>query len=129
MKEAIFGLLGVIIGCILTGLFTWFTDYLKSAREQKIYILRKREETYLKAIDCLIAIGVDLSWLLKGDPRNEVKEKINSTVPYIKLYASSKIAKEYIMLQKEIQNAPDENTYYKIEKLIKNIKKDLKISE
>lgn len=128
MKEAIFGLLGVIIGCILTGLFTWFTDYLKSAREQKTYILRKREETYLKAIDCLISISTDWKWVLQGDPRNEVKEKINSTVPYVKLYASSKIAKEYIQLQKEIQNAPDENTCHKIEKLINNIKKDLKIT-
>ena len=127
MTKAIFGLIGVIIGSILTGLVTWFIDYLRSAREQKIYILRKREETYLKAIDCLISISTDLKWLLKGDPCNEVKEKINSTVPYIKLYASSKIAKEYIRLQKEIQNTPDENMYHKIEKLINNIKKDLKI--
>lgn len=127
MKEAIFGLIGMIIGCVLTGLFTWFTDYLRSVREQKIYILRKREETYLRAIDCLVSISTDLKWLLRGDPCNEVKEKINSTVPYVKLYAPSKIAKEYIMLQKEIQNTPNENTYHKMEKLIKNIKKDLKI--
>ena len=129
MTKAIFCLIGIIIGCVLTGFFTWFIDYLRSAREQKIYILRKREETYLKAIDCLISIGTDLKWLLKGDPCNEVKEKINSTVPYIKLYASSNIAKEYIRLQNEIQTTPDENTYNKTEKLIKDIRKDLKISE
>ena len=70
-----------------------------------------------------------MKWLLKGDPCNEVKEKINSTVPYIKLYASSNIAKEYIRLQNEIQTTPDENTYNKTEKLIKDIRKDLKISE
>lgn len=129
MREAIFGLLGVIIGCILTGLFTWFTDYLKSAREQKIYILRKREETYLKAIDCLISISADWRGILQGDPCNEVKEKINSTIPYVELYTPTKIAKEYIALQKEIRNAPDTKTVNKMEKFIENIKKELKISE
>lgn len=70
MDEAIIGLIGVIIGSLITAFFTLFIDYLKSAREQEIYILRKREETYLKAIDCLISIGTDLKWLLKGDPCN-----------------------------------------------------------
>ena len=64
MTKAVLGLGGVIIGCILTGLFTWFIDYLRSAREQKIYIIRKREETYLKATDCLISISADWRGIL-----------------------------------------------------------------
>lgn len=127
MTEAYIGLAGIIIGAVITALFTWFLDKLRSDREQKIYINRKKEETYLKAIDCLISLGADLKWLYSGNPCNQVKEKINSTVSYMKLYASEKIWKEYLSLQKELQNAPNEKIYPKIEKLIKNIKKELNI--
>lgn len=127
MAEAVIGLVGVVIGAIITALFTWFLDYLRNVREQKIYIARKREETYLKAIDCLISMGTDLKWLLSGEHCNEIKEKVNSTIPYIKLYASEKIKKKYSSLQKELQNNPNEKTGPKIENLIKNIKKELNI--
>lgn len=127
MTEAYIGLAGVIIGAVITALFTWFLDKLRSDREQKIYIIHKKEETYLKAIDCLLSIGTDLRWVLEGEPGNEVKRKINSTIPHLKLYASEKIMKDYLALQKELQSAPNEKTYPKIEKLIKNIKKELNI--
>lgn len=39
-------------------------------------------------------------------------------------YSLTKIAKEYIALQKEIKNAPDTKTVNKMEKFIKNIKKN-----
>lgn len=127
MAEALIGLIGVLIGAVITALFTWFLDELRSDREQKIYITHKREETYLKALDCLISVSADYQWIMTGNPTNEVKEKINSTISYINLYASDKISKNYLALQKELQNSPNKKTYLKMEKLIKDIKKELKI--
>ena len=127
MAEALIGLIGVLIGAVITALFTWFLDELRSDREQKIYITHKREETYLKALDCLISVSADHQLIMTGNPTNEVKEKINSTISYINLYASDKISKNYLALQKELQNSPNKKTYLKMEKLIKDIKKELKI--
>ena len=44
-------LFGVIIGAILTGGFTFLFDYMKSSREEKIYLKRKRESLYQKMYD------------------------------------------------------------------------------
>lgn len=127
MTEAYIGLAGVIIGAVITAWFTWFLDKLRSDREQKIYITRKREESYLRVIDCLVSFGIDINWIYTGESSNEVKTKINSTIPYMKLYASEKIMKDYLALQNELQNNPKKGTYKKMEKLIKNIKKELDI--
>lgn len=44
---------GVIIGAVLTAGFTWFIEYLRAKREEKLYLKRKREEVYLKLLDLL----------------------------------------------------------------------------
>ena len=42
------GLLGVIIGCFLTWLFTVFTEKQRFNREKQFYFLKRKEETYLE---------------------------------------------------------------------------------
>ena len=39
-------LIGIIVGAILTGGFTWFIEWRKSVGEQKVHLREKREELY-----------------------------------------------------------------------------------
>lgn len=43
-------LFGIILGAIITGGFTFFIDYYKSSREERIYLKRKREVLYQKNV-------------------------------------------------------------------------------
>ena len=45
-----FSLVGVIVGAILTSGFTFFIEYLRAKREEKLHLKRKREETYTKIL-------------------------------------------------------------------------------
>lgn len=51
---------GIILGAILTGGFTLIVDLIKSNREEKIYIKRKRESLYQKMYDFSMRFEKDI---------------------------------------------------------------------
>ena len=51
---------GIILGAILTGGFTLIVDLIKSNREEKTYIKRKRESLYQKMYDFSMRLEKDI---------------------------------------------------------------------
>ena len=51
---------GIILGAILTGGFTLIVDLIKSNREEKTYIKRKRESLYQKMYDFSMRFEKDI---------------------------------------------------------------------
>lgn len=51
---------GIILGAIITGGFTFFIDYYKSSREERIYLKRKREVLYQKMYDFSMRFEKDI---------------------------------------------------------------------
>ena len=61
LKEFIHSqLFGIILGAILTGGFTWFCDWHRFKREEKIYLKRKREALYQKMYDFSMRFEKDI---------------------------------------------------------------------
>lgn len=54
MIEAWIAFAGVIVGGFITTGFNWFLEERRYQREQKIYLLRKKEDAYLKALDFIL---------------------------------------------------------------------------
>ena len=53
-------LFGIILGAFLTGGFTWFCDWRRSKREEKLYLKRKRESLYQKMYDFSMRFEKDI---------------------------------------------------------------------
>ncbi len=105
-------LFGIIVGAILTGGFTWFTEWRKSVGEQKVHLREKREETYLRVIDVLTRH--EKCYREKRvieDEYEEYKKAFNDLQSYMMVYASPTIYKEYYKLCNDITD-----TYIKIKK-------------
>lgn len=105
-------LFGIIVGAILTGGFTWFTEWRKSVGEQKVHLREKREETYLRVIDVLTRH--EKCYREKRvieDEYEEYKKAFNDLQSYMMVYASPTIYKEYYKLCNDIMD-----TYIKIKK-------------
>ena len=105
-------LFGIIVGAILTGGFTWFTEWRKSVGEQKVHLREKREETYLRVIDVLTRH--EKCYREKRvieDEYEEYKKAFNDLQSYMMVYASPTIYKEYYKLCSDITD-----TYIKIKK-------------
>lgn len=105
-------LFGIIVGAILTGGFTWFTEWHKSVGEQKVHLREKREETYLRVIDVLTRH--EKCYREKRvieDEYEEYKKAFNDLQSYMMVYASPTIYKEYYKLCNDITD-----TYIKIKK-------------
>ena len=105
-------LFGIIVGAILTGGFTWFTEWRKSVGEQKVHLREKREETYLRVIDVLTRH--EKCYREKRvieDEYEAYKKAFNDLQSYMMVYASPTIYKEYYKLCNDITD-----TYIKIKK-------------
>ena len=111
-------LLGVILGAILTGGFTWFIEWRKSVGEQKHHIREKREETYLGMLKIL--------YLLRNEalnPKNKEisqmrKNEIEEYYAPINVYASKQVKDLYNKTAK--QDAVDN-----IDEFIQLLRKEL----
>lgn len=105
-------LFGIIVGAILTGGFTWFTEWRKSVGEQKVHLREKREETYLRVIDVLTRHEKCYrEKRIIEDEYEEYKKAFNDLQSYMMVYASPTIYKEYYKLCNDIMD-----TYIKIKK-------------
>lgn len=105
-------LFGIIVGAILTGGFSWFTEWRKSVGEQKVHLREKREETYLRVIDVLTRHEKCYrEKRVVEDEYEEYKKAFNDLQSYMMVYASPTIYKEYYKLCNDIMD-----TYIKIKK-------------
>lgn len=119
-------LVGVLIGSIITALFTWFLDYLKNKREERGYFLRRKEEVYVQALNLFMAIPVDSNWG-EFDLSENVKKRMFGLCPTVNFYAPKEIKDEYFaILNKILSNKFDVERLNKdIDVLIESMKKDI----
>ena len=118
---AIIGFIGVIIGAVLTAGFTWFIEYLRAKREEKLYLKRKREEAYLSALE----VFFDTMNILDGE---KWTQNIKSASAKIALYLPDNDVKEYTDIVALIRsgNVPDDS---RMEKFASHCKRKLGIKD
>ncbi len=119
-------LVGVLVGSIITTLFTWFLDYLKNGREEKGYFRRRKEEVYVQALDLFMAIPIDSNWG-QSDLSENVKKRMFGLCPMINFYASEKIKDKYFRILNEILSYQFdvERLNEDINVLVESMKKDI----
>lgn len=115
-------LCGVIIGGIITAVFTWFLDYLKTKREEKTYIKRKSEAVYLKMLNVLLLHRQEIC-LNKKEITEELTNKLNEYYPEINIYASKNLKEIYNTTIKNLKEKNEEKV------LINAIRKELGIKD
>ena len=104
---AIIGFIGVIIGAILTAGFTWFIEYLRAKREEKLYVKRKREEVYVKLYDFLMRLEKDIR-IRKNTYMNEETKNYYNNLEMQTIWASNKVSdKFYDLCEALCQSAND----------------------
>lgn len=89
-----FSLVGVIIGAILTALFTWFIEFLRAKREEKLYIKRKREEVYVKLYDFLMRLEKDIR-IRKNTYMSEETKNYYNNLEMQTIWASNKVSEKF----------------------------------
>lgn len=112
---------GVIIGAVLTAGFTWFVEYLRAKREEKLYLKRKKEEAYLSALEVFLDtmnIVDDEKWA----------QNIKSTSAKIALYLPNDDMEEFTKIIVAIRagNVSNDN---KIAKFVNHCKEKLCIKD
>lgn len=116
---------GVIIGGVLTTVSTVLIDHLKSNRDEKIYKIRKKEETYLELIKLLGSYEV-----FGEDATNIDRELMLGTLSKTRLHNSEKV-------QGLLTKIVDNDDYWKngrlnttneeLQNIIKNMLKTMRI--
>ncbi len=101
-------LLGVIIGAILTGGFTFLFDYIKSSREEKIYLKRKREALYQKMYDFTMRYEKDIREKKSISLSKEVRDSWNE-IQYESIFGRQKTMDYFYDLFYDLQQSLEEN--------------------
>lgn len=91
---AIIGFIGVIIGAILTAGFTWFIEYLRAKRDEKLYVKRKREEVYVKLYDFLMRLEKDIR-IRKNTYMSEETKNYYNNLEMQTIWASNKVSDKF----------------------------------
>lgn len=101
-------LFGVLLGGAITAGFTWLLDFLKSRREEKVYIKRKREAVYKNILDVYythrqeINKGIDNTDILSSLPH-----LLERNYADINIYGSNNIKGIYNKIMKSKDNQED----------------------
>ena len=125
MKEFLLVLLGAIISCGTT----WFLDFLRYRREEKIYYKRKKEETYLSICSIIYKLTGSEGHYIKDSNWEAFYDQIMDLTVSLEIYASRKVytffAKKIIkeLSLKNNYNVSDET----LTSFINLIKEDLKL--
>lgn len=85
---------GVIIGAVLTAGFTWFIEYLRAKREEKLYVKRKREEVYVKLYDFLMRLEKDIR-IRKNTYMSEETKNYYNNLEMQTIWASNKVSDKF----------------------------------
>ena len=101
-------LFGVIIGAILTGGFTFLFDYMKSSREEKIYLKRKRESLYQKMYDFTMKYEKDIREKKSILLSKEIKDSWNK-IQHESIFGRQKTMDYFYDLFYDLQQSLEEN--------------------
>ena len=104
-------LIGIIVGAILTGGFTWFVEWRKSVGEQKVHLREKREELYVQMYDLVMRYEKDArTYKSKKYISGETRDIFNEIEPKT-IWATVNIREKFYSLFGEIMESA--NSYKK----------------
>lgn len=97
-----FSLVGVVVGAVLTSIFTFLMDYIRAKREEKLHLKRKREALYQMMYDFSMRYEKDIrtrkdTWMSK-----ETKDLWN-TIQVESIFGSQKTMDWFYDLYAELQ--------------------------
>lgn len=108
MKEVLFILLDALISCGTT----WFLDWLKFGREEKVHVKRNREITYVELLGYITHINARRKLMIeKHSFSDEERAKYNSILIQCKLNATEKIANGFYQLMEIVINDINNGEY------------------
>ena len=104
-------LIGIIVGAILTGGFTWFIEWRKSVGEQKVHLREKREELYEQMYDFVMRYEKDArTYKSRKYISEETRDAFNAIEPKT-IWAVVNIREQFYSLFGEIMDSA--NSYKK----------------
>ena len=104
-------LIGVIVGAILTGGFTWFVEWRKFVREQKVHLREKQEELYELMYDFVMRYEKDArTYKSRKYISEETRDAFNVIEPKT-IWAAVSIREQFYSLFGEIMDSA--NSYKK----------------
>lgn len=89
ITAALIGLIGVIVGAIATSLLALGLEYLKSKKEEALYLKRRQEEVYLDCIKCLGQLNNEM---VKTQLTVEYATSLNAS---LNLYGSTELSSRF----------------------------------
>ena len=100
MDKELIAFIGVIVGGVLSFLFSYILDVIRSKREEQNRLKHKREEAYLKVNQLIY----DMHHLIKAHPTEDEANKISEIIrgkrekihPELILYASRKVRNKFL---------------------------------
>lgn len=104
-------LIGVIVGAILTGGFTWFIEWRKSVGEQKVHLREKREELYEQMYDFVMRYEKDARTYKSRKYISEETRDIFNEIESKTIWATVNIREKFYSLFGEIMESA--NSYKK----------------
>ena len=120
MSEAWIAFAGVILGSVISAGFSWFIEWRKSEREETIYLKRKKEETYFKALSVLC----DLALAKSDTPPRELTIKIDKIEAQLRFYGKSKIYEDFKNTSKYLKYPSNLKKYNEERRIDNCLKKD-----
>lgn len=115
-------LLGIILGAILTGGFTWFIEWRKTVGEQKHHLREKREDVYKSILEVYYQYRQEVTQGISStDIMSSLPHLIETYYPAINIYASKKV--------KDIYNQALHSKQNKEKELIEAIRKELNVKD
>ncbi|MBR1373698.1 hypothetical protein IJ556_04520 [bacterium] len=101
---ALIGVVGIVVGALITLCGLGLQSVLQSRRERKLHIMRKREELYINA--CQVLMEHD-KYRRNHQWPQKCKDMFNALQGQMIIYASKKIYDEYYELDSEIWRCYD----------------------
>jgi len=98
-------LIGVIVGAILTGGFTWFVEWRKFVRDQKVHLRNKREELYEQMYEFVMCYEKDARTYKSNKYISEDTRDFYNEIEPKTIWATVKIREQFYTLFEDIMES------------------------
>lgn len=126
MKEAILIIIGALISCGTT----FFLDWIKCNREEKLHYKRKREETYIEMQDYITDLNAHWNELKNNVLSVDLRLKYNALRSKAHTYCKKEIVDYFYGIANDLMTGNrKDDLQYRMDNFINMIRVDLKIEE
>ena len=126
MKDILLVLIGAIISCGTT----FFLDWIKCGREEKIYYQRKREETYIEMQDSITDLNAHWNEVKNKFLNNDLRLKYNALRSKSHTYCKKEIVDYFYEIASDLMTGNRKDDLQdRMDSFINMVRCDLKIEE